>query len=237
MYTISGESLSPSPAKERDTQKACPFFWSRRREFEKEFKAAKTKREKEKNRRGWFRFLARTRREHGESLSPSPAKERDTQKACPFFWSRRREFEKIKAAKTKREKEENRRELFRFLARTRRECGESLSPSPAKERDTQKACPFFWSRRRESDPPKSAWEADAIPLGDACKNSVGIGDVCAESNLRSMKCFLNRRKSRLQSPFGRRERENGKRQVCFSEREKDESALIHRMIRSAKQAI
>ncbi len=26
----------------------------------------------------------------------------------------------------------------------------------------------WWSRRRESDPPKSAWEADAIPIGDAC---------------------------------------------------------------------
>ena len=25
-----------------------------------------------------------------------------------------------------------------------------------------------WSRRRESNPPKSAWEADAIPIGDAC---------------------------------------------------------------------
>ena len=27
---------------------------------------------------------------------------------------------------------------------------------------------LFWSRRRESNPPKSAWEADAIPIGDAC---------------------------------------------------------------------
>ena len=25
-----------------------------------------------------------------------------------------------------------------------------------------------WSRRRESNPPKSAWEADAIPIGDTC---------------------------------------------------------------------
>ena len=26
-----------------------------------------------------------------------------------------------------------------------------------------------WSRKRESNPPESAWEADAIPLGDSCK--------------------------------------------------------------------
>ncbi len=36
-----------------------------------------------------------------------------------------------------------------------------------KGRATRVALPF-WSRRRESDPPKSAWEADAIPIGDAC---------------------------------------------------------------------
>lgn len=29
-------------------------------------------------------------------------------------------------------------------------------------------CPFLWSRKRESNPPESAWEADAIPLGDSC---------------------------------------------------------------------
>ena len=27
---------------------------------------------------------------------------------------------------------------------------------------------FIWSRKRESNPPGSAWEADAIPLGDSC---------------------------------------------------------------------
>ncbi len=27
---------------------------------------------------------------------------------------------------------------------------------------------LFWSRKRESNPPKSAWEADAIPIGDSC---------------------------------------------------------------------
>ena len=27
---------------------------------------------------------------------------------------------------------------------------------------------LFWSRKRESNPPGSAWEADAIPLGDTC---------------------------------------------------------------------
>ena len=27
---------------------------------------------------------------------------------------------------------------------------------------------LFWSRKRESNPPKSAWEADAIPIGDTC---------------------------------------------------------------------
>ena len=27
---------------------------------------------------------------------------------------------------------------------------------------------FFWSRRRESNSPEAAWEAAAIPLGDAC---------------------------------------------------------------------
>ena len=27
---------------------------------------------------------------------------------------------------------------------------------------------FLWSRKRESNPPGSAWEADAIPLGDSC---------------------------------------------------------------------
>ena len=32
-----------------------------------------------------------------------------------------------------------------------------------------KECPLFiWSRKRESNPPGSAWEADAIPLGDSC---------------------------------------------------------------------
>ena len=29
-----------------------------------------------------------------------------------------------------------------------------------------------WSRKRESNPPESAWEADAIPLGDSCKHEI-----------------------------------------------------------------
>ena len=36
-----------------------------------------------------------------------------------------------------------------------------------------KTRPPQWSRRRESNPPESAWEADAIPLGDACKSRCG----------------------------------------------------------------
>ena len=32
----------------------------------------------------------------------------------------------------------------------------------------------FWSRKRESNPPESAWEADAIPLGDSCNVSLII---------------------------------------------------------------
>ena len=119
-----------------------------------------------------YGVLARTRRECGVSLSPPPQKKR-LSKESPFFWSRRREFEKIKAAKTKRGEEKKRSERFRFLARTRRECGVSLSPPPQKGLSQRES--FFWSRRRESDPPKSAWEADAIPLGDACMNTIIIG--------------------------------------------------------------
>ena len=28
---------------------------------------------------------------------------------------------------------------------------------------------FYWSKRRGSNPQKSAWEADALPLGYSCK--------------------------------------------------------------------
>ena len=34
--------------------------------------------------------------------------------------------------------------------------------------DSSFARAFLWSKRRESNPRESAWEADAIPLGDSC---------------------------------------------------------------------
>ena len=49
--------------------------------------------------------------------------------------------------------------------------GADFQKYPAKPRKSMKkraSSPFFWSRKRESNPPGSAWEADAIPLGDSC---------------------------------------------------------------------
>lgn len=54
-----------------------------------------------------------------------------------------------------------------------------------------------WSRKRESNPPESAWEADAIPLGDSCKVIVIIPDKTpsVKHNDKKMKNFLFRTKS------------------------------------------
>ena len=49
--------------------------------------------------------------------------------------------------------------------------GANFQKCPANPRKSMKkraSSPFYWSRKRESNPPGSAWEADAIPLGDSC---------------------------------------------------------------------
>ena len=41
------------------------------------------------------------------------------------------------------------------------------APTYMKRQVAQRRPVFSWSARRESNPPESAWEADAIPLGDS----------------------------------------------------------------------
>ena len=57
-------------------------------------------------------------------------------------------------------------EEFYFLPEFYGACG-SLFPVPKRGHRGKSRGGLFWSERRESNPRESAWEADAIPLGDS----------------------------------------------------------------------
>ena len=52
---------------------------------------------------------------------------------------------------------------------------------------------FFWSGRRESNPRESAWEADAIPLGDSRNRKLPYYYTTAMKKMQAFQRILRRR--------------------------------------------
>lgn len=52
---------------------------------------------------------------------------------------------------------------------------------------------FFWSGRRESNPRESAWEADAIPLGDSRNRKLPYYYTTAAEKMQAFQRILRRR--------------------------------------------
>ena len=95
---------------------------------------------------------------------------------------------------------------------------------------------LFWSERRESNPRESAWEADAIPLGDSRKFASNINHYTISAPILQTILCTESKEFRANLPKnGNRERSGGRR--CFFASALLRSKIISRAVSASNPSL